>query len=829
MADHTRPTPSPRRGTRHDRRTADRRWTPAAVPIDPFDETGGGLTEPPVQQQAVDADEPRRRARREERAYIRVNLPVDPFDETGGGLTEPPVQYQAVDADEPRRRAGPAERPYNPPPRGIDPFDLDPADDPNDVTATAAAGTADPRERKDLAAATDAVLAPGGTLEKALDGYQPRDGQRQLAQLAAQALTEKSVIIAEAGTGTGRTLAYLIPAMLSGRQVIVAVASKELQERIVAMDGPTAAKATNQNTQVQVLKEPGNYLCKLRLEEYRGSGRAEPGDALALWSERPDATEIGTIRSWAETTETGEREEIPGLPDHFPFWRELSASSENCVGVGCPRYDECFAVLARKRAEEAQIVVVNHHVLCQDARMRYIGGEAFLPEDAALVIDESDTLENTAADAFTITVSASILRLLATAARRWGAKQSTATISGSDAAEAAGLVSDACNALCAAGTEFFGKFQASGPENRRKRVTERDVAAWGRPGERLSNALDDLASAVSRAASEDDDEAEALDHRIGQARGDLAEMLRADKPNAVYWIEAEPDRSPTLKAAPVIVSKIVGNEIIRKRPGAVFLSASLSVDGDFEFIRRRLGLTEAASERIPSRFDHAGRTVLYLPPEMPDPTHTAYREHATRETLKLIEATGGRTLVLFTSLTELKKAERAMRGKCRHPLLVQGQMPREMLTRRFETKGDAVLLGTVSFWQAVDIPGPALSCVIVDKLPFPHPADPLTEARTERRPAGGANGFEGYSLPATILILRQGADRLMRREDDGGVIAVLDPRLTTASYAAQLRKALPPSPETRRMEDVRALIERLDRERTEAMQNEQTHGGTTGP
>ena len=374
--------------------------------------------------------------------------------------------------------------------------------------------------------------------------------------------------------------------------------------------------------------------------------------------------------------------------------------------------------------------------------------------------------------------------------------------------EALGLVDSAAKI-------FFHRIGETVRGNRKERIREHDTRPWRETGERLTVAMDKAASAIGKAAGkEPEDEAENLMSRLSRTRGSIETVLAANRPNAVYWSERGRDGGPTLRGAPVDVSRIVGEKIIGDRPGAVLTSASLSVDGDCTHVERRLGVPEGSTAVIPGQFDYAGRTVVYLPRDLPDPRNADYRSAAAERMLELIDAADGRSFILFTSWKALNETNDVLKHRCRHPLLVQGQLPRTALTNQFKRMGHAVLLGTTSFWQGIDVPGPELSCVIIDRLPFPNPQDPMTQARTERAQATSGSGFAGYQVPAAVLTLRQGAGRLMRRGDDGGVIAVLDGRITKANYAERLQGALPPGPVTESLTDVREVLDRLETERT---------------
>jgi ATP-dependent DNA helicase DinG len=642
-------------------------------------------------------------------------------------------------------------------------------------------------------ASVDRVFDDDGPLARSVDEFEPRPGQRAMARAVAEVIEEGGVLLAEAGTGTGKTLAYLVPAILSRRRVLVSTGTKTLQEQIFYKDLPELRGSLGVPFTSAYMKGRGNYLCLHRFDAFR-----ENPMAMAF----ADPALVEALADWAGRSESGDRAELESLTDDAAVWPEISASTENCIGSQCPRFQDCFITRMRQRAAESDIVIVNHHLLCADASVRQNAYGEVIPECHVAIIDEAHQLEDVATQYFGVLVSSYRVEDLVHDAERLIAGGSLGD-DGPEVRRVLGRVQDR-------GALFFlqlgGLQRAAGPGEDRRRVSSQMLQDVQESGAALVAALDDLQGAVAllRGAPED---VAAVGRRAGEVRDDLRFLLRAGDPDFVYYLEVR-GRGAFLRASPIDVSAVVRELLLDRMQTTVLASATLSVAGSFEYVRRRLGVREADEIRLPSEFDYAEQALLYLPPRMPDPRSPAFADAAAREIGEILRRSEGRAFVLFTSYAMLRSVERQLGDTLDYPLLVQGSAPRSLLLRQFRSLGNAVLLATSSFWQGVDVVGEALSCVIVDKLPFASPGDPITAARIEAINARGESAFSVYQLPLAILTLQQGLGRLIRHRRDRGVLAVLDPRIRTKGYGARFLEALPPAPVTTRLDDVARFFAR---------------------
>jgi ATP-dependent DNA helicase DinG len=655
----------------------------------------------------------------------------------------------------------------------------------------------------------EGVFDARGPLARTVAEFEPRPGQREMAREVASAIEAGRVLLAEAGTGTGKTLAYLVPAILSGRRVLVSTGTKNLQEQIYFKDLPELQAALGVPFRAAYMKGRGNYLCLHRFDAFRDN-------PLSMAFVEPEAVEA--LSSWAARTETGDRAELEDLPEDLAIWPEIAATSENCVGASCPRFQECFVTRMRQRAAESDLVVVNHHLLCADASVRQDAYGEVIPECHVAVIDEAHQLEDVATQYFGVSVSTyRVEELVRDAERALAARSSNADARAAphagepDAGAWAHEVRRAVGRVQDRAARFFHALLAlraagrQGPGDDRVRVSAESLADAAAPGAGLAEALDALQGAVGLGRELPEDVL-AIARRAGELRDQLKFLLRAGDPDHVYYLEAR-GRGVFLRASPIDVSAIVREVLLERMQATVLTSATLSVAGSFEYVRGRLGVRDAEELRLPSEFDYRSQAILYLPPRMPDPRSPAFPQAAAREVVEILRRTEGRAFVLFTSYSVLREVERAVAGTLDYPVLVQGSAPRSVLLRQFRSLGNAVLLATSSFWQGVDVVGEALSCVIVDKLPFASPGDPITAARIEAIAQRGESAFEPYQLPLAILTLQQGLGRLIRHRRDRGVLAVLDPRIRTKSYGARFLEALPPAPVTTRLSDLERFFQ----------------------
>ncbi|MCL4812893.1 MAG: ATP-dependent DNA helicase [Vicinamibacteraceae bacterium] len=652
-----------------------------------------------------------------------------------------------------------------------------------------------------LKSAVARVLAPGGPLASALDGFEPRPAQRRMASAICEVLAEGGVLMAEAGTGTGKTLAYLLPAVLSGHRTLVSTGTKTLQDQILDKDLPLVSRALGRPVKATCMKGRGNYLCLHRYEQFRESPAAR-----AL----PTRVHVALVDAWLDRTATGDRGEIEDLPEDAPFWGEIAATTENCIGTTCPQYTDCFVTRMRQRAAESDLVIANHHLLCADAAVREHSFGEVIPECPVLVVDEAHQIEDVATQYFGVSVSNLRLDELVRDGRRAFARVDTP---GADAAlsfEATLTgIEQAARALFTAlvarrpGTPAR-PMRNGGLFDERLRLTREHTFLVDEEAAALVLALgrlEELASALREAS----DDQRAVGRRAREIHDDLRRILRAGDEDFVYVLELR-GRGVFLRALPVDVSAIVRDHLVGRARSAVLTSATLAVGGSFEYARARLGIAEADEILLPSEFDYRSQSVLYLPRTMPDPRTPQFAAAAAAEVTEILHRTDGRAFVLFTSYANLREVHAAVAPRLSYPILVQGEAPRSVLLADFRRTANAVLFATSSFWQGVDVVGEALSCVIIDKLPFASPGDPLVQARMEAIQARGQDPFATYQVPVAILTLLQGLGRLLRHRRDRGVMAVLDPRLRTMGYGRRFLAALPPAPVTHKLDDITAFF-----------------------
>jgi ATP-dependent DNA helicase DinG len=632
-----------------------------------------------------------------------------------------------------------------------------------------------------LIARVDRTFAGDGPLAQAFDGFEPRPGQQQLAAEVSRVFTDGGTLIAEAGTGTGKTLAYLVPAVLAGRRVLVSTGTRTLQDQIFYKDLPALARALGIEIRAAYMKGRTNYLCRHRFDRV--------SEAAAGLS-RDEQRWLGRIGEWAEQTVTGDRAEIEDAPDDFPLWSELSATSEQCLGRECPRHGDCFITRMRERALEASVLIVNHHLLCADASVRQGAFGEVIPSCDIAVIDEAHQLEDVVTQYFGISISTFRMDELSR-----DAEQALRTVRAEDGTFAVGIV----EALRFVGESARDLFDTARLELRRgtgDRVTvDAQIATrLHAPGVTLTEALARLAGLIAH-HQDVAEELKSIGVRAAGLSEETALVIAANDLRFVYFLESR-GRGVFLRAAPIEVSDIVRDSIIGDRAATVLTSATLRVEANFEYVLERLGVPEATTLALPSEFDFREQAILYLPDDMPDPRSPEFNHVAARTILDLLERTQGRAFVLFTSYAAMRETHDLVSRRLRWPAFVQGTASRTALLRDFRATPNAVLFATSSFWQGVDVAGDALSCVIIDRLPFASPGDPLVAARIAAINSAGRNAFQEYQVPLATLTLLQGLGRLIRTRMDRGVLAVLDPRLTRKSYGRRFLASLPPAPIT---------------------------------
>ena len=620
-----------------------------------------------------------------------------------------------------------------------------------------------------------------------------------MADGVASVLDEGGVLLAEAGTGTGKTLAYLVPAILSRNRVLVSTGTKNLQEQIFFKDLPVLRDSLDVEFTATYMKGRSNYLCLHRFENHRDS---------AAFRTRDDEHYIRMIDEWRAATATGDRAELEDLPEDLPFWSDVAASAENCIGAECPQYGDCFVTRMRQQAAASDVVIVNHHLLCADAAVRQSSFGEVIPSCEYAIVDEAHQLEDVATQYFGISVSNYRVEDLARDVERaLGAKLV-------DNAERARELAVDVDRLRDRGREFFGalqmaRFDAAGKgsgggslpgSESRLRIRPHQLNRVADEGLALAGALQALEADIALAGSVSEDVA-ALAGRAVELRDHISFLLRADDPGFVYYLEAR-GRGTFLRAAPIDVSAIIRDLLLDRMKATVLTSATLAVDGTFDYVKGRLGIGRARELRLVSEFDFTTQTILYLPRRMPDPRSREFGQAAAREIVEIVQRSQGRAFVLFTSYATLREVHAVAAREIDYPIFVQGEAPRTALLRSFRATPNAVLLATSSFWQGVDVVGEALSCVIIDKIPFASPGDPITAARIEAINAEGRSAFAEYQIPLAILTLQQGLGRLIRHRQDRGVLAVLDPRLRTMGYGRRFLASLPPAPVTHGLDDI---------------------------
>jgi ATP-dependent DNA helicase DinG len=651
------------------------------------------------------------------------------------------------------------------------------------------------------------VFARGGPLDLAMPDFEPRAGQAAMAAAVSRVFEDGGVLLAEAGTGTGKTLAYLVPAILSRERVLISTGTKNLQEQIYFKDIPALRDALGIPFTATYMKGRANYLCVHKLDQLAdGVGPAVHDVFLPI------------IREWSTRTDTGDRAELQDLPEDLAFWHDVSATADTCLGTECPRYDACFVTRMRQRAAESDVVIVNHHLLCADAAVRQNAFGEVIPAFTRAILDEAHQLEDIATQYFGFNVSTYRLEELARDVERLVAT------GGIEDRGAKDEIEKAVERLRDHAQAFFSELAFAHRSNGRAKNEERVRATAESLGQtyqaavNLTGALDIVEStlALLRGPSRDQadgdepsasgEDAATLARRAGQLRDDLRFLLRGSDDAYVYFVEFR-GRGTFLRASPIDVSTIIRDLLLDRMQTTVLTSATLTVDGRFDYLRARLGIGEADEIQLASEFDFRQQAILYLPPKMPDPRSENFAVAASREVIEILKRTHGRAFVLFTSYAMMRSVQAMAEMALNYPIFAQGTAPRSQLLNQFRATPHAVLFATSSFWQGVDVVGEALSCVIVDKIPFASPGDPITAARIEQIRARGGDPFGEYQVPLAILALQQGLGRLIRHRRDRGILAVLDPRLRTMGYGRRFVASLPPAPIVHDLASIEAFFE----------------------
>jgi ATP-dependent DNA helicase DinG len=632
------------------------------------------------------------------------------------------------------------------------------------------------------------LFSENGPLAAAVDGYRARPLQTEMAQAVANAIHASTVLVAEAGTGTGKTFAYLVPALLSGGKVVISTGTKTLQDQLFDRDIPTVRAALKVPVTIALLKGRANYVCHYHLERVQAEGRL---------ARREDAAHLSRIARFAATSTTGDKSDLAEVPEHAGIWPSVTSTRDNCLGSNCPHYGKCFVMEARRQALAADVVVVNHHLFFADVMLRDEGVAELLPACNTVIFDEAHQLPETASLFFGESTSTSQLIELARDSRleaAAAAKDFVALPEGAAALDKAArdlrLSLREANARMTLGTIAGNQAFA---------------AALATAAEKLDALAQLLESQAERGEGLRKcwQRATALREQIGRWRDD-------DDDDRVRWLEVF-SHALQLNATPLSIADVFRRQVDEHARAWIFTSATLAVGGDFSHYCGELGLADARTVAWESPFDFAHCALLYAPRGMPAPNTPAYTPAVIETALPLIVASRGGIFLLFTSLRAMREGYELLRAALLEkgvdrPLLTQDDGPRSELLERFRRLGNAILMGSHSFWEGVDVRGDALSVVIIDKLPFAPPDDPVLAARIERMKRAGRNAFAEYQLPQAVITLKQGAGRLIRDETDRGVLAICDPRLIAKSYGRKIIRSLPPMRVTREVEEVTAFL-----------------------
>lgn len=636
-------------------------------------------------------------------------------------------------------------------------------------------------------------MGPDGLIADNHPFYEHRPGQIRMAQAVGDAVEEKRHLCVEAGTGTGKTLAYLLPIILSNKRAIVSTATKNLQEQLFFRDIPFLERALGRRISVCYMKGRSNYLCWNKLEEI---------DKEQYLFSPHDPAYLKIIKKWAQETGTGDRAELAELPDNLLLWHRLDARRETCAGQKCRNFDICFITRMRQQALESDIVIVNHHLFFADLALRQEDFGSVLPDYAVIVFDEAHEIEDVATQYFGMMVSNFRIEELVRDAEKALAETGAST----------SFLSGGISGLAERATGFFAHFH--GREGRfvleshesgsslRRGAGGADTLGEAYRG--LQTQMDVVRSGLQNVPMQSDS-IEALVRRCTEISDELVSILESDSKEHVYWYETR-GRGVFLRASPINVSPILGDRLFASIDSAILTSATLSTDGNFLFIRSRLGLETTDELIVPSHFDFSRQSVFYVPRDIPEPRENGWIHSACRELENILEASRGRAFVLFTSYYQMEQAYQFLESRLRFPMLIQGERSKSSLLELFRKTPNAVLFATSSFWQGVDVQGAQLSCVVIDKLPFSVPSDPVTAARIAYVNESGGNAFFDYQIPTATILLKQGLGRLIRSSTDRGILALLDKRISTRNYGRIFLQSLPPAPLTHDFRRIRDFL-----------------------
>ena len=593
----------------------------------------------------------------------------------------------------------------------------------------------------------------------------------EMARAVATALEERRHLIVEAGTGTGKTMAYLIPAILSNKRIVVSTGTKNLQEQLYFKDIPLVEKIFGRPLKVTYMKGRANYICRQKVDE---AARAE-----TAWLEgMGEVNDFRIIRDWMPKTEMGDRSELRSLPEVSPVWMKLDARRERCTGQKCNHFENCFITAMMRRAAESDIIIVNHHLFFADLAVKQEDFGGIIPRYDAVIFDEAHEIEDVVGQYFGASISNLQVQDLARDILDLSRRKTFHSNSFEDVVRGA----------VAASERFFGLFgEAEGRSSFREH--ESFLEQFGEQYAGVQMALEMLSTQLQLVEGAVD-ETIPLHRRTKAMQDGIKFFLESKDPRFVFWVEKR-GRGINLQATPIDVSAILGQKLFDEVPATILTSATLAVAGDFEFLKKRLGLSGARSLIVDSPFDFQKQALLYIPQHMPDPRNSSFTQQAAREIGKLLRLSQGRAFCLFTSYQQMKAVYERVAMDVSYPLLLQGTKPRNVILDEFRATPNAVLFATSSFWQGVDVQGDQLSCVIIDKLPFAVPSDPVVQARSNQIEEAGGKPFFDYQIPQAAIVLKQGFGRLIRSKADRGVLVLLDTRITAQRYGQIFFDSLP--------------------------------------
>jgi ATP-dependent DNA helicase DinG len=608
--------------------------------------------------------------------------------------------------------------------------------------------------------------------------FRPREQQREMALAVAEAIRGNEILVVEAGTGTGKTFAYLVPALLAGGKVIISTGTKNLQDQLFQKDLPMVRDALKAPVSVALLKGRANYVCHYHLERALSEGR---------FATREDIKHLGKIKHYAKVSDSGDKGGLADVPENAPIWMHVTSTRDNCLGQECPNHKECFVLKARSEAMKADIVVVNHHLFFADVMLRDEGVAELLPACNTVIFDEAHQLPETASLFFGESISTTLLLDLARDTR----------IEAAASAKDFAPLPKACDELDKAARDLRLVFKKEG---RLPAIATADFKEFAPALKMLGEKLAQLNALLEKQA----ERSEGLENcwqRTQMLAQQLGKWQKDNEPDQVKWLEIF-HHSMQLNTTPLSIAEIFEKQIVGSARAWIFTSATLAVKQDFTHYQGEMGLLKAKTACWDSPFNYAEQALLYVPTNLPEPNSEGYTEAVVQAALPLIESSKGRAFFLFTSLRAMQRAHEILQAEFDrrgwdYPLLLQGEGSRSELLTRFRALGNAVLLGSQSFWEGVDVRGEALSLVIIDKLPFAPPDDPVLAARIAQLNKQGRNAFMEYQLPRAIITLKQGAGRLIRDETDRGVLMICDPRLISKPYGKRIWQSLPPMKRTR--------------------------------